>query len=64
MSPELMFWFMFITKMAITALFVSLVTIIAEKSVQQRVRLSRRCQSPLGPFTCYWLWIMIALSFL
>jgi hypothetical protein len=31
MSPELMFWFMFITKMAITALFVSLATIIAEK---------------------------------
>jgi hypothetical protein len=31
MSPELIFWFMLITKMAVTALFVSFVTIIAER---------------------------------
>jgi hypothetical protein len=31
MSPELMFWFLFITKMAVTALFVSFATIVAEK---------------------------------
>jgi hypothetical protein len=31
MSPELMFWFMFITKMAVTALFVSFATIVAER---------------------------------
>lgn len=31
MSPELMFWFALVTKMAITALFVSAATIIAER---------------------------------
>src|SRR6476661_9344700 len=31
MSPDLMFWFALITKMAITALFVSVATITAEK---------------------------------
>ena len=64
MSPELMFWLMFITKMAVTALIVSFATIIAEELVRQRERLSRRCQSQLGPFTCYWLSIVIAVSFL
>jgi hypothetical protein len=31
MSPELIFWFMLVTKMAVTALFVSFVTITAER---------------------------------
>src|SRR5215469_13250369 len=31
MSPELMFWFALTTKMAVTALFVSAATIIAER---------------------------------
>jgi len=31
MSPELMFWFALAAKMAITALFVSVATIIAER---------------------------------
>jgi hypothetical protein len=30
MSPELMMWFMLATKMAVTALFVTATTIIAE----------------------------------
>jgi zinc transporter ZupT len=31
MSPELMMWFMLATKMAVTALFVTAATIIAER---------------------------------
>jgi len=31
MSPELMFWFVLATKMAVTAMFVTIATIIAER---------------------------------
>jgi hypothetical protein len=35
MSPELTMWFVLATKMAVTALFVTAATIIAERSVQR-----------------------------
>ena len=55
MSPELIFWLALTTKMALTALFVSIATIIAGKTRRHRgsargdaARLSRACLRVLG----------------
>ena len=49
-SPELMFWLALTIKMAVSALLVSVATIIAERLALWRARSWRRCQSLLDLF--------------
>ena len=64
MSPELMMWFMLATKMAVTALFVTAATIIAERLGAMVGALVATLRSQPARSMCFWPSITIPLSFL
>ena len=64
MSPELMFWLMFITKMAVTALIVSFATIIAERLGATAGALVATLPVSAGPVYVLLAVDQIAVSFL
>jgi hypothetical protein len=63
-SPEFVHWFELALKMAVTALFVSVATIIAERLGPTVGALVATLQSRRGPFMYFWRSITTQLSFL
>jgi hypothetical protein len=64
MAPELMFWFALATKMVITALFVSVATIVAERLGATVGALVATLPVSAGPVYVFLASITVQLSFL
>jgi hypothetical protein len=64
MSPELVFWLALTTKMAVTALFVSVATIIAERLGAAVGALVATLPVSAGPVYVFWRSTTMRLSFL
>ena len=63
MAAEFQFWFALVLKMAVTGLFVTLATVVAERLGPTVGALVATLPVQPGPFMCFWRLITMLLSF-